>query len=207
LGARSVPVVSRGDDFTFAQDFSQVAAFVGIDYNDTRLPPDQLVAKLDLALAAGQRLTRQIPDESIGGKLPGRDRSYLQLSYHIFEIASAFLTALRGAKLDYALFAGVVPEDCKTGADIAGFGQVIRDDVADWWSAESDRNLVEERDTYYGLQSTHALLERTTWHIAQHCRQMVMVLEKLDIEPDGPLSADDLAGLPLPDKVWDDDIS
>jgi len=47
------------------------------------------------------------------------------------------------------------------------------------------------------------VLERTTWHSAQHTRQLMMVLNKLDIKPDGPLLTDDLSGLPLPDQVWD----
>ncbi len=29
------------------------------------------------------------------------------------------------------------------------------------------------------------------------------LLERLGIPPDGPLSAEDLAGLPLPEGVWD----
>jgi hypothetical protein len=31
----------------------------------------------------------------------------------------------------------------------------------------------------------------------------MMFLEQLAIPPDGPLTADDLAGLPLPERVWD----
>jgi hypothetical protein len=202
-----VPVVSRGDEFIFAQDFTQVARFVGIDYDDTRLPPDQLVAKLDLALAAAQRYARQIPDEKIGDKLPGRDRSYLQLCFHVFEVANAFLSAAEGAKLEHAMFAGAVPDHCHNGADIAQFGQGVRNAVAEWWQGQTNRELAREVETYYGSQSAHALLERTAWHVAQHCRQLLMVLENLSVEPDQPLTSADLAGLPLPDKVWDDDIT
>ena len=49
------------------------------------------------------------------------------------------------------------------------------------------------------------VLDRTTWHAAQHVRQTMMILEQLGITPDTPLTADDLAGLPLPEKVWDDE--
>jgi hypothetical protein len=47
-------------------------------------------------------------------------------------------------------------------------------------------------------------LERTTWHSGQHVRQLVMVLEMLGIEPDRP-TKETFAGLPMPDKVWDDE--
>jgi hypothetical protein len=32
---------------------------------------------------------------------------------------------------------------------------------------------------------------------------MIAVLERFDIEPDGRLTADDLAGLPLPQGIWE----
>jgi hypothetical protein len=32
----------------------------------------------------------------------------------------------------------------------------------------------------------------------------MLILDTLGIEPDGPLTAADLAGLPLPSKPWDD---
>ena len=48
-------------------------------------------------------------------------------------------------------------------------------------------------------------LERTTWHSGQHVRQLVMVLGMLGIEPDRPPTKKTFAGLPMPDKVWDDE--
>jgi len=47
-------------------------------------------------------------------------------------------------------------------------------------------------------------MERSTWHSAQHVRQLAMVVENLGIAPDRPLTAKETAGLPLPEKVWDD---
>jgi hypothetical protein len=202
-----VPVIARGDEFIFAQDFAAVAAFVGLEYEASRLPPAALVAKLDLVLGAAQRYARQIPQAEIGGKLPGRDRSYLQLCYHVFEVAAAFLTAARGARLEHAMIVGPLPDGLASGADAADFGQRVRDDLAAWWGQNDDPDLAGQLDTYYGPQSSHALLERTAWHAAQHCRQLLMVLEQLGLAADGPLSAQDLAGLPLPEKVWDDEAA
>jgi hypothetical protein len=51
----------------------------------------------------------------------------------------------------------------------------------------------------------HVVLERTVWHPAQHTRQLMLVLESLGIAPERPLGAADLAGLPLPEKAWDED--
>jgi hypothetical protein len=49
----------------------------------------------------------------------------------------------------------------------------------------------------------HDVLERTAWHSAQHTRQLILILQTYGIEPDHALTAEDLAGLPVPDEVWD----
>jgi hypothetical protein len=57
--------------------------------------------------------------------------------------------------------------------------------------------------TYYGMQPLHQLLERSTWHSAQHTRQLMAVLERYGIQPDGPLTQAHLGGLPLPERLWE----
>jgi hypothetical protein len=57
--------------------------------------------------------------------------------------------------------------------------------------------------TYYGTRPFHEVLERTAWHAAQHTRQVMLMLGSHGIEPDGPLTAADLEGLPVPHEVWD----
>ena len=57
--------------------------------------------------------------------------------------------------------------------------------------------------TYYGERPLHELLERCTWHSAQHARQIIAVLERLGIKPDGPLADSDYAGLPMPKGLWE----
>jgi hypothetical protein len=69
--------------------------------------------------------------------------------------------------------------------------------------AQSDRQCLAEVETYFGRKTIHVVLERTTWHSTQHTRQLGMVLRMLDIRPEDPLTPADLAGLPLPENVWD----
>ena len=38
---------------------------------------------------------------------------------------------------------------------------------------------------------------------AQHVRQLIFALERCGVAPDGPLTADDLAGLPLPQRLFE----
>jgi len=50
------------------------------------------------------------------------------------------------------------------------------------------------------------VLERTTWHVAQHARQLERLLELRGITPDPRLAPSLLTGLPLPEDVWDAEV-
>lgn len=206
LGADSVPVVSKGDRFVYAQSLGDVAEFLGLDaYVGPQLSAPELVDKLDMVLAAAQRFWRQMPDDALERKLPNRDRSYRVLAHHIFRIPEAFLEVMAGRPLTYEMLTSSPPDDMRTVGQVAAYGQDIRDRIRSWWLALEDVTGERRVPTYYGDQPMHEVLERTTWHAAQHVRQTMMILEQLGIAPDQPLTADDLAGLPVPDKVWDDE--
>ena len=74
---------------------------------------------------------------------------------------------------------------------------------ADLMTALPDKACREDVRTYYGRQPLHHLLERCTWHSAQHARQIISVLERFGIQADGPLTARDYAGLPMPAGLWE----
>ncbi len=207
LGARSIPVVSKGDRFVFAQILGDVSDFLGLDVDTApTLSPAELAVRIDLVLETAARLIRQIPDEALGGKLPNRDRTFRVLTYHIFQIPDVFLELVQhGAVLTHEKLGVLPPDDMKTSAAIGDFGDTVRARVASWWDAEAagiDFNAPAE--TYYGEPKLHEVFERTTWHSAQHVRQLCLVLDGLGVEPDRPLSDVDLQGLPVPEKVWDD---
>ena len=59
-------------------------------------------------------------------------------------------------------------------------------------------------NVYYGEQTLHQFLERTTWHSGQHTRQLMWLLRtQFGVEPDDPVPAAIFAGLPMPEAVWD----
>jgi hypothetical protein len=72
-----------------------------------------------------------------------------------------------------------------------------------WWDGLEDKSLSRKMKTYYGMQPMHAVFERSAWHSAQHARQLMHVLERFGIEPDGRLTPHDLAGLPLPERLFE----
>jgi hypothetical protein len=202
LGARSIPVVSRGKDFVFAQAISDVVAFLDLDEDvGPELTMQQLAAKLDMVLAAAARYVAQVPDDRLGDNLPGRDRAYRVLFHHIFNIADSTVAALEsGRQVNYEALTALPPDDMQTVADIVAYGEGVRARVARWWESGPKPDPVE---TYYGSHSLHEVFERTTWHPAQHVRQLMLIHEMLGIETDGPLGDNDFRGLPLPEQVWD----
>ncbi|MEQ8734580.1 MAG: glutaredoxin family protein [Rhodospirillaceae bacterium] len=207
LGAKSVPVVSQGQRFVFAQNLRDVAVFVGVDGPAKGLAVTELVAKVERILTVAQSHARQLPLKVLRKKLPGRDRTYLALSYHIFVIAQAFLEAAKGGVLTFEFFERQPSEAICDGDAVSDFGALVAVDFQAWWySTNAGSRLPETLETYYGAQSVDDLLERTAWHMAQHTRQLAAVIESLNITLSDHLSTADLAGLPLPDHVYDDEV-
>ena len=180
----------------------ELARFVGVDPKRDKLPPDALVRRICSVLAAAARFVRQMPDARLRTPLPGRDRSALDLAYHVGMIPLAFLDAVRGGEITFAHFERRAPE----GADASSVARVLGDvaaDLARWWPPADMPASVK---TYYGTQPFHGVLERTAWHAAQHTRQLQQLLVALAVTPNGPLKDADLAGLPLPAEVYDDEV-
>ena len=204
---RNVPVVARGDQFVFGQNLEDVAEFVGLQgTGHTPLPPEQLIGKWLTVLRAAQRLIRQMPDERLDELvIQNRQRSIRLMGHHVFRIGEAYLeTAVDG--VEYAVqLANVPPKDgtFTTGEEIALYGDTVIARIEKWWNGLDDKSCQQKVKTFFGMQPIHMLYERSTWHSAQHTRQLAAVLERFGIQPNGPLSADDLAGLPLPERLWE----
>ena len=205
LGAKSIPVVSKGDAFVFAQSIGDVAEFLELDVDTTpQLSPQELVEKYDMILGAAARHIRQIPDDQLGGKLLDRDRTYRELTYHVFRIAEALMDTADGGELTVSYYHDNPPAEMQTIEQIASFGDDVRARLNAWWDGYSHKDGTAIVDTYFGKKPLHEVLERSTWHSGQHVRQIVMAMtEFMGITPENPLTDEDFAGLPLPEKVWD----
>ncbi len=208
LGIRSVPIVRRGEDWANGQVLREVARVAGVSWGGAyMLPAPELIARLIEIQMAAQRLFAQIPDGELAGMLPHRPRSYAQLAYHIFNITDAFLEhEVQCLPLKEGVYRRVPPPEMKTKAKILEYGQDVLGRFKIWWDGPGRAtDFSRQALVYYGDVTLHEFLERTTWHSGQHVRQLVMVLEILGIEPDKPPPKEIFAGLPMPDKVWDDE--
>ncbi len=204
-GLRKVPVVARGDDYVFGQMLDAVAKFVGLSGTGLQqLAPEELFEKYRMVLAAAQRYVRQFPAERINERvIPNRERVIRTLCYHVFRIGEAFLETWDGAEYSTKIADNLPDDSLQTGEQIARYGAQVGQRFETWWAGLAEHTLARTLKTYYGDTSAHKVFERVTWHSAQHCRQLMAVLERMGIQPDGPLTAEDLAGLPMPERLFE----
>jgi hypothetical protein len=202
LGVRSVPVLSRGDKYTFGQSTKQIVDFLGLsEKSGPELSTDELAARVTKFMDAALELIPLMPADRLDTHVPGRPRSYRALAFHLFRVVDAFLDANENVTLVQAMFREEPAADAGTDALVA-YGRKVRDRFRAWWQA-GDTAPSKTLQTYYGPQSLHELMERTTWHSGQHVRQYMMLLEKEGVTHHRPLVASDFARLPMPQNVWD----
>jgi hypothetical protein len=203
LGARGLPVLARGEQFTFGQRLEDIARFIGIDYRAESLAPEVLVRRWVDILRAGQRILRQFPDACLNERVhEARDQSIRHMGYHALRLGDAFLaTAVEGVE-DWLAISMQQPEPKSSGADVAAYGDGVIERLQAWWQTQTDSSCAREVRTFSGAQSLREFLERQTWHSAQHIRQLTWRLERMGIAPDRPLGKAELAGLPIPEAIW-----
>jgi len=143
---------------------------------------------------------RQIPREHLGMKKPGRDRSVHQLGFHVFRISASFVDTREQGYLSADVFEERAPAAMIDGDAVARYGDTVRRRIADY--IQKPGWCEGTVDTYYGPQGTHDFMERTTWHAAQHLRQIYWFLDQMSLKPEAPITDTDLAALPIPRDVW-----
>ena len=204
---RNVPVVARGEQFVFGQNLEDVAEFVGLQGTGHQpLPPEQLIGKWIDVLRTAQGLIRQLPDAALNERVvANRDRSIRLMCHHVFRVGEAFLESVVDG-VEYAVqLANVPPEEgtFTTGDEIARYGESVIARLQQWWDTLDDKTCQQKVKTFFGMQPIYMLYERSTWHSAQHARQLTAVLEDRGIEPKARLKPETLAGLPLPERLWE----
>ena len=201
FGISRVPATIVGLRAVHGWNPKALAELVGVAYQERKvLPPAELARRLDAVLAANQRALRQIPLDQLGMKAPGRNRTVRQLGFHIFRVAASFADTREQGHLREQWFEESPPPEMVDGAAIAVYGEAVRRRVADYVRRPGwcDGDV----STYYGPQTAHDFMERTTWHAAQHLRQIYWFLDRMGVKAESPLTDVDLEGLPIPHDVW-----
>ncbi len=200
-----MPAVCLGDDCVPGGDLGAIADLLSLDYTAPNiLPPEQLIAKFVAVLDAASRFLNQAPFEGLAHKSPDRDRPFRDLGWHITLIPRAFVAAYDSGVFTAGSFRERNVPTTLTGADISA--EVLRAQAVlqDWWQTSGREDPMDRViESYWGMHTLLEVFERETWHAAQHTRQVMMFLEQLNIPADGPLTPELLAGLPIPERVWD----
>jgi glutaredoxin len=209
FGVRHVPIVARGDEYAYGQDIADVARFVGIDLGGTkRLAPSVLIERWHLVLTAAQAAMRAMP-AAILGERPAHNRegTVLGHGYHVFRIGEAFLDTVADREPDWHQNAMRAPgPDTNTVEAVAAYGDAVKARLAAWWITQStgpDAACAGTVRTFQGDQSLHWFLERSTWHSAQHTRQLHDILARHGVAHDVAPLTTALQGLPVPERIWE----
>ena len=203
LGAKSVPIVARNGAFVYAQSIGDVAAFVGLDKPDRQPGDDELAARIDAILEAAAGTVRQVPDDALDNLMPNRPRTYRVLAHHAFRVVECFLDSVAGARLTYEELTAPPPRSLRGSADIARYGGEVRQRFNDWWEESGAVGRPAEIETYYGVRPFSEVLLRTTSHAGQHARQLVELIEGLEIVPAYRLPPATFAGLLVAEQALD----
>jgi hypothetical protein len=179
------------------------ARLLGVPYAAApTLAPAELARRLDHVLAAAEGLIRVWPEPALDYTPPERARTVRDLAYHLFRLALAFGDAMEGGELPEHWLGEAAPPDMSDGAALARYGALVRGRLQRWFEGAAADEFARVIRVFYGPQSAHELLERTSWHAAQHLRQLYDLAARLGLRPREPLPVAALAGLPLPETVW-----
>jgi hypothetical protein len=203
LGAPLVPAVAFNGKIVHGWNPAGYAKLLGVAYSGVpKLSPDQLAQRMDAILATIQQWLRATPTAKLALEGPGRRRELRQLAYHAFRLSAAFVDAMEDDGLQEAWLQEEAPESVRTGTELADFGDKARAQLRKWFATHASVAWKDPVWTYYGDQSAHELLERTTWHGGQHFRQIHDLLSRANVIPAGTLDPALLADLPMPKELW-----
>jgi len=206
-GIRSIPVVQRGDGrYAYAQFLDDVADFLGHERPArSTLDAQAMCDRLQALLGATVRYARQLPGERVHEEIAGLGRPYGDFAFHVLRIAEAFVEATaRGALRDAAIVVSI-PAAMRAPGDLAAYGESVVAQLATWWrTSGASEDWQRTIHTDYGDRTLWDTFERSTWHAAQHVRQVMDLWRGIGIALDGPLGDEVFEGLPLPTLVSDD---
>lgn len=210
LGIRHVPIAMRGKDWADGQVLADVARVAGIKFTEPKiLAPEVLYKRADTFLTSALNFIRQIPASEFKTKLPNSPRTFDELAVHIFQIADAYVDCMeKNRRLEGDDYLPIVPPFADTQQTLADYCDSLKHRFDVWWRRAGTRtDYAKVADVYYGKQTVHEFLERTTWHAGQHTRQLQAVVESLGLKPDTLITQETLDGLPMPANIYDDQMA
>jgi hypothetical protein len=203
FGVPRVPAVTVGDQVVHGWNPEGYAKLLGVTYAPpANFAPSELARRLDRILESGERLVRAFPESALDVIPPERKRSVRDPAFHMFRVGLSFADAMDRGELPEGWFEERAPSEMREAVAVASYGSLVRGRLQGWFQGVADSEFKRVIAVYYGPQSAHDLLERTTWHAAQHLRQLYVLAGRLGVKPPEPMPVNEFQGLPLPDAIW-----
>jgi hypothetical protein len=229
LGARTTPAVAIGDKWVGGAAFDRLDEFfrtagasgvsspgeatAGVAVGNVFSPgeaaiildEDALLARLDALLTKAIAYVGELPETMLDEPLPVRGdegRTVRGLAFHLIQVGYDPMRAADGTAILKSMHEYDPPGWLHTTADLVEEARLVRDRLRRW-SARAPRPFDHDVVDYYqGPYTFHGLLERCTWHVATHLRQLAWLLVERGVDPDAALTPEDVRGLPMPSVVW-----
>jgi hypothetical protein len=198
-----VPAVVVGERAVHGWNPAGYAELVGVDYRPpVKLSPAELADRLDRILATTEALVRKIPDARMEWTPPERNRPLADLGFHVFRLSLGFVEGVDRATFPATVHTETAPSDLRTGEAVARYGALVRARLSGWFAGAGGDEFKQIVETYWGPVVAHDLLERTTWHAAQHMRQLYILVDRIGVMPPAPEPVELYKDLPLPAAIW-----
>src|SRR2546427_450737 len=130
---------------------------------DAKFLPAELAQRLDRILDCAQRLVQIVPEPLLDWSPPERARPLRDLAYHVFRLSLGFVDGMDLGEFPEGWLGERAPAELRDGAAIARYGALVRARIAGWFEGAASGEFERVIRVYYGPQSGHDLLERTTW--------------------------------------------
>jgi len=195
------PAACVGDICVSGLDLAAVAALVGVDYEPRpMLSPAALIDRYNMNLDAGRRYIRQMSDDMLAYSLGNRDRPMISVAYQVAMLGRSFLAAYNEDRHDIQYY--MKPDDITSRDQILRLAEETRRLMNQWWAEDGEDDPLDRvTQTYWGYPTLHEVFEREVWHTTQHVRQLMDILQRFGVSPDGPLTHANLVDLPLPERI------
>lgn len=194
-----MPVVALGGQGVQAVDLRSVAQLLNFPYDDEpQLSPSALKHRLVALLKWLDDFSQSCPMDLHNLKIEGRERSLWDIVEHIVEISRIYKAVAANQRQFDASAADANSTTHYTVLSVLGEINRLIDQIE-----QEKCNYDKELDTYFGHATLHWVLERTTWHTAQHLRQLEDMVLRSGMDTIPSLDKSLLTELPLPTSVWD----
>jgi hypothetical protein len=201
----SVPAAVLGDRGVPGVDLVGVANLAGLEYTPPdMLSPAQLNTRYLRVLDVAENLIGLLDAERLAYTEPDRPRTMRGLALHIATIMRGFVdieeTNFFGKGME-----NIAPElgVKATAQELLAVSRTTRELFTQWWEVVGSSDTFDRVvSSHNGFWTLHEALERAVWHTAQHTRQLqFFVQHRFGVELPDQLTADDLAGLGVPEGI------